>query len=246
MNIIPAIDLLGGNCVRLLRGDFSRSTVYSSAPAEVADRFSALDVTDLHIVDLDGARTGTQLNFEFVTGLAGRSAVDVQVGGGIRSADDVERWLGAGVARCVVGSAAVTNTPDVLGWLSEFGADRIVLALDVRIDASGTPIVATHGWTRTSGMSLWTCLDNFTDSGLRYLLCTDIARDGALAGPNLSLYADILNRYPAIELQASGGIRDVSDLAALDNAGIPSAITGRALLDGRISQQEITSFRQSA
>ena len=246
VNVIPAIDLMDGQCVRLLRGDFDQSTIYSSEPLQVAARFSAMAVTDLHIVDLDGARTGVQTNVGFVSELASRSPIDVQVGGGIRSIEDVSGWLDAGVARCVIGSAAVTRSDEVIEWIREIGAGRLVLALDVRIDAAGTPRLATHGWTRSSGISLWECLDRYADAGLQHVLCTDIDRDGALAGPNLELYAEILRRYPGIGLQASGGVRTAADLAALQALRVPAAVTGRALLDGRISQQEVASFRQSA
>ena len=246
MNVIPAIDLMDGQCVRLFRGDFARSTVYSDEPLRVAAAFSSMAVTDLHIVDLDGARTGEQANVGFVSALAARSPIDIQVGGGIRTAAAVGSWLDAGVARCVIGSAAVTDSPEVTAWLGEFGPERIVLALDVRIDESGTPITATHGWTQSSGISLWDCLDRYRNAGLQHLLCTDIDRDGALAGPNLGLYAEILRRYPGIGLQASGGVRNAADLCALQAHGVPAAITGRALLDGRISEQEVASFRQSA
>lgn len=246
MKIIPAIDLLGGNCVRLLKGDFDRKTVYSNEPQRVASQFASLDVTDLHVVDLDGARTGVQANRKFVSALARNTSIEIQLGGGIRSARDVERWLKAGVSRCVVGSAAVTDESEVMGWFERFGADRIVVALDVRIDDSGVPSLATHGWTKSSGRSLWECLDRYAGAGLEQVLCTDIDRDGALSGPNLDLYAEMLRRYPAIALQASGGVRNSQDLRALDELGVPAAITGRALLDGRITRQEVASFRQSA
>lgn len=244
MRIIPAIDLKDGKCVRLFKGDFSRSTEYSNDPAEVGRRFSALAVRDLHIVDLDGARTGEPVNQGIVAEIASSSGLEVQLGGGIRTRDDVSRWLDNGVTRCVIGSVAIREPATVQQWIDEFGTDAIVLALDVRLGADGVPMLTTHGWTQDAGTSLWECLAQY--DSLRHVLCTDVARDGALAGPNTELYAEILRRYPELQLQASGGVRDIADLSALRNAGLPAAITGRALLDGKITAMEVASFRQNA
>ena len=245
MNIIPAIDLRNGRCVRLLKGDFDQETEYSSNPVEIGRQFSALEVASLHIVDLDGALTGTQRNRHIVAELVRESGLQVQVGGGIRSRDDVADWLGKGVSRCVVGSLAVREPDVVAAWLDEFGADAIVIALDVRIEAAGRPVLTTQGWTEETDTSLWECLDDYEKSGVKHVLCTDVLRDGTLTGPNFDLYADILNRYPALQLQASGGVRDIDDLELLRELGVPAAITGKALLDGRITAKEIHSFRQS-
>ena len=246
MRIIPAIDLKDGVCVRLLQGDFEKTTEYSAAPAEIGQRFSALAVDDLHIVDLDGARTGTQQNHLIVTEIIAQTGLTVQLGGGIRERDDVVRWLAAGVTRCVVGSVAIKKSDTVQQWLGEFGADAIVLALDVKLNESGVPMLTTQGWTEDSDVSLWDCIDNYRDVGVRHVLCTDVARDGAMTGPNFNLYGDILARYPGLSLQASGGVRNIKDLYKLRDLGIPAAITGRALLDGKISATEVASFRQSA
>lgn len=244
MRIIPAIDLQEGKCVRLLKGDFAAVTEYSSDPAAVGRQFSALAVEDLHIVDLDGARTGRQGNRETVREIAASSGLSVQLGGGIRSREDVAGWLDAGVARCVVGSVAIREPQTVAAWIREFGTDAIVLALDVRLDADAEPILTTHGWTEDAGMSLWECLDAYPAAS--HVLCTDVSRDGAMAGPNFELYVEILNRYPALQLQASGGVRDIDDLELLRELGVPAAITGRALLDGRITALEVASFPRSA
>jgi len=245
MRIIPAIDLQGGKCVRLYKGDFARVTEYSDNPVAIAREFSKLQVRELHIVDLDGARTGSQENQELVGNLCANTGLSVQLGGGIRNVDTVTNWLQQGVARCVIGSLAVTEPVLVAEWMAAFGAGRIVIALDVSIDDSG-PIVATHGWTRSSGASLWDCIDALVDAGMQHLLCTDISRDGAMSGPNIELYADIVRRYPQLGLQASGGVRNAADLERLRDLGIPAAITGKALLDGRISAAEVATFLQSA
>lgn len=246
MRVIPAIDLKDGACVRLYQGDFAQTTEYSNDPTAVGRRFSALNVRDLHIVDLDGARTGSQANRAIVAEIARESGLDIQLGGGIRNREIVSAWLENGVSRCVIGSVAIKEPETVRPWLAEFGPDKIVLALDVKLEQSGEPMLTTHGWTEDAGMSLWECIDGYIDAGIQHLLCTDVARDGAMSGPNFELYADILGRYPGLELQASGGVRHAGDLRQLRELGVPAAITGRALLDGAISATEVASFRPNA
>lgn len=244
MKIIPAIDLHEGKCVRLYKGDFDRVTHYSDQPLDIARTYAAMNVDDLHIVDLDGARTGSQQNARVVGGLCAETPLSVQLGGGIRQGDQVRQWLDNGVARCVIGSVAVTEPERVATWFEVFGADRIVLALDVTVDEAG-PVLATHGWTRSSGLSLWELMDRYASIGAKHLLCTDIGRDGAMSGPNFELYAEIVRRYPDVRLQASGGVRNISDIEELREIGVPAAITGKALLDGKISTAEVNSFLQS-
>ncbi len=246
MNVIPAIDLRGGRCVRLYQGAFDKETEYSTDPAGVARRFAGLGVRNLHIVDLDGARGGKQQNQAIVKAIAAESPLAVQLGGGIRSRDTVAAWLDAGVARCVVGSMAVSEPDTVNDWLAEFGADRIVLALDVRIDAAGAPMLSTNGWEKTSSLSLWDCVERYLSKGLQHVLCTDVSRDGAMSGPNTELYARFVQRFGDVQLQASGGVRGVDDLHALRNAGAAAAISGRALLDGKLSDVEVRSFQRDA
>lgn len=246
MKIIPAIDLRDGKCVRLFKGDFDRQTEYSDDPLGMALRFAELAVETLHVVDLDGARSGTQQNQAIVEAIAGRAPIRVQLGGGLRSREALSRWFDAGVSRCVIGSLAVSSPDEVAEWLSAFGSDRLVLALDVRIDEDGTPMLATHGWTRSSATSLWDCIAFYLGHGLAHVLCTDVSRDGAMAGPNTALYRETLRRFPGLLLQASGGVRHVDDLRNLAAAGVPAAITGRALLDGAITPDEVASFPQNA
>ena len=246
MKIIPAIDLKDGKCVRLLKGDFDKTTEYSDDPVAMSRRFSKLEVQDLHVIDLDGARSGKQENRSIVQAIAADTGLDIQLGGGIRDRNAIADWFDNGVTRCIIGSMAITNVPEVTEWLREFGPERLVLALDVNLADNGTPMLTTHGWTRESDESLWACLDRYADSGVRHVLCTDVSRDGAMAGPNIQLYQETLRRYPELQLQASGGVRDVNDLQELRDGGIPAAITGRALLDGAITPQEVASFRRSA
>ena len=246
MRVIPAIDVQGGKCVRLYQGDFEKTTEYSDDPVAMAHAFADFASSELHVVDLDGARSGTQVNRDIVARIAAETSMAVQVGGGIRDVDAITAWLDAGIDRCVIGSLAITEPDAVKSWLVRFGGARIVLALDVNIDADGTPLITTHGWTATSTISVFDCIDDYLEPGLQHVLCTDVSRDGAMAGPNVDLYTRILARFPALNLQASGGVRDITDLEVLRANGLPAAITGRALLDGKISPAEMRSFLQNA
>ena len=246
MKVIPAIDLRRGQCVRLLQGDFDRQTNYSKDPVALADNYKTTGFSDLHIVDLDGARSGQQANQDIIRRIVSSSDLAVQIGGGIRTAEQLETWLDAGVARVVIGSLAVIRPRLVSGWIDTYGTDKIVLALDVTLDEAGTPQLATHGWTRSGNMTLWQCIDTYLHVGLQHVLCTDISRDGAMTGPNTELYAKLLEKYPCIQLQASGGVRDIGDLKALNRIGVPAAISGRALLDGKINTEELTTFLLAA
>jgi phosphoribosylformimino-5-aminoimidazole carboxamide ribotide isomerase len=246
MQVIPAIDLQAGKCVRLFQGDFDQCTEYSDDPAAVAQKFQGMGFACLHIVDLDGARSGRQDNREIVAAIARESKLAIQLGGGVRDEKTILSWLDAGVTRIIIGSAAVTYPESVRDWCRQFGADRIVLALDVRLEDGEIPRLTTHGWTRTTDITLWQCVDNFQAVGLRHVLCTDVSRDGAMSGPNAGLYAEFVGRYPTIQLQASGGVRHIGDLTRLRSIGADSAITGRALLEGQITEQEVRAFLHDA
>jgi phosphoribosylformimino-5-aminoimidazole carboxamide ribotide isomerase len=245
MRVIPAIDLKDGKCVRLFQGDFNRCTEYDDDPPALAAKYQEMGFTELHIVDLDGAQSGQQLNRATIAAIAAQSQLTIQLGGGIRDAGTIAAWLDAGVSRCVIGSCAVTEPTLVREWLSEFGPERIMLALDVRFTGK-SPRLATHGWTTDNELTLWQCLEDYQSFGLQQVLCTDVSRDGAMSGPNLDLYVDVIDRFPAITLQASGGVRNMADLDQLQEIGAHAAITGRALLDGRITETEIRSFLHAA
>ena len=246
MRLIPAIDVKAGRCVRLLYGDFERETSYAAQPQVLLEKYRALGADWLHLVDLDAARDGSAANRTLIGALAGADALKLQVGGGLRDEDAVSRMFDSGAARVVVGSAACTQVPRVRGWLKRFGAERMTLAFDVRLDDSGTPCLATHGWQRQSALSLWEALGHFAGSGLKHVLCTDIGRDGAMSGPNLALYREAVRRHPRIEWQASGGIRDARDLASLRDTGCAAAISGKALLENRIPVEELQTFLPNA
>ncbi len=248
MRLIPAIDLQDGQCVRLLRGDFDAATHYAANPLELLARYRDAGADWLHVVDLDGARTGSRANREIITHLAGEGSINLQVGGGLRDAAAIEQAFDCGIARAVVGSAAVTHVEEVRRWLGEFGAERIVLAFDVRLGGGfdAVPRVAIHGWREQSQLSLWKAIDKFSSDGLKHVLCTDVSRDGALTGPNVALYAEAVQRFPEIEWQASGGIRDGRDLQALAETGAAAAISGKALLEDLIPPAELAPFLPNA
>jgi phosphoribosylformimino-5-aminoimidazole carboxamide ribotide isomerase len=229
----------------LFQGDFERETRYDAAPVELAVQYRELGAQWLHIVDLDGAKRGEPVNLELIERMRAASGVDVQMGGGIRTHASLERALTV-ATRVVIGSLAVTDPEQVGTWIEELGGDRVTLALDVRLDADGTPLVATHGWTRASTLTLAAAIERFVPVGLRHVLCTDIDRDGALTGPNAALYRDCVTRWPAIAFQASGGVRDVRDLEALAAVGVAAAVSGKALLEGRLSSEEIRPFLPGA
>jgi phosphoribosylformimino-5-aminoimidazole carboxamide ribotide isomerase len=246
MLLIPAIDLLAGRCVRLHQGNFDADIRYVTQAPEQLRRYEAFGVSWLHVVDLDGARDGVPANGPLIGSLARQGTVRLQVGGGVRSAAIIEALLAAGVARVVIGSAAVQRPVEVLGWLQRFGAEAICLAFDVRIDENGEPRVYAQGWRQNCGLSLWDAISVFPGNMLRHVLCTDIARDGALTGPNLALYRDAVSHFPKLAWQASGGVRDATDLAALARLGVAAAVTGRALREERIAIEELRQFLPNA
>lgn len=242
MRLIPAIDLRGGRCVRLLRGDFDAETRYDYEPHELLARYRALGATWLHVVDLDGARAGRVVNRDIIVALASQKAVNLQVGGGLRQLAVIDDLLRHGVDRLVIGSAAIEQVEEVRAWFARFGAERLCLALDVRLDPSGTPLVQTRGWTQETRKTLWEVVEAYGDCGLTHVLCTDVERDGALEGPNIDLYAEALRRYPMIAWQASGGIRDARDLAELARIGVAAAISGKALLEQRMTDADLRPY----
>jgi phosphoribosylformimino-5-aminoimidazole carboxamide ribotide isomerase len=247
LRLIPAIDLRGGKCVRLYQGRFDAETVYDDEPTRVLARYRELGARYVHVVDLDGARDGSQGNRAAIERLARLDPrVRIQVGGGIRSRDVAASLFDLGVARVVVGSRAVTAPAEVQGWMAEFGAERVVLAFDVRLDAQGTPRLTTHGWESQTEASLWDTVEAYLPHGARHVLCTDVARDGALSGPNLALYEAASRRFPAIEWQASGGVASGADLRALGATGAAAVISGRALLEERIPVEELQPFLPGA
>ena len=236
--IIPAIDLIDGCVVRLHQGDYGARRDYGEDPLARLQRYQASGAQLLHIVDLTGAKDPKARQIPLLRELLGNLSIPVQTGGGIRSADDVRSLLDAGAARVVVGSAAVKRTDEVAGWMKTFGADKLVLALDVRINKAGNAEVAVSGWQENSGVLMDDLIRAFEPAGLRYVLPTDISKDGTLAGPNTALYAKLAQTFPNIDFQASGGIGSLDDIRAVSHTGAAGVIVGRALLEGKFTLEE--------
>lgn len=237
MIIYPAIDLSGGECVRLYRGDFGSKTVYSHRPLQMARAFERGGAEWIHVVDLDGAREGVASQTEIISEIARETALSLQVGGGIRDARQVEKLLNRGIDRVVVGSRAVEAPAETRRWLAEFGPERVALAFDVRVKDAG-PVPAIRGWQTESDASLWDVLGEYQGSGLRYVLCTDIDRDGTLDGPNTELYRELRWRFLGMEVLASGGVSGLDDLRALKRVRVDGVVVGKALYEERFTLSE--------
>ncbi len=246
MQLIPAIDLLDGRCVRLRHGDFEQVTFYDVDPAELARAYHQDGAEWLHVVDLAASRDGESADTRHLFELLDKAPQQVQTGGGVRSAADVEARLNAGAARVVVGSICALEPERFVSWLERFGPDRLVAALDVRLDRSGIPWPHAHGWTQSADRDLYDLLDELSRRGLRHLLCTDIGRDGDMSGPNGLLYQLLVARYPRIQLQASGGIGSLEDLIMARASGAAGAITGKALLEGVFTVEQAILYLEAA
>ncbi|MBO9828118.1 1-(5-phosphoribosyl)-5-[(5-phosphoribosylamino)methylideneamino]imidazole-4-carboxamide isomerase [Xanthomonas sp. A2111] len=236
--VYPALDIRDGRVVRLAQGDYARETHYGDDPLRRAQAFAEAGAQWMHLVDLDAARAGGYTLAPLLQRIRSETGLQVQTGGGVRSRADVQRLLEAGASRVVIGSLAVRDRESVLEWLAEFGPERITVALDSRQDAHGVWRLPVHGWTETSSLSLDALAAEYATAGLVHLLCTDIARDGMLSGPNLALYAHLRQLAPTLAVQASGGIRDAADVRGAREAGCAGAVLGKALLEGRLRLDE--------
>lgn len=236
MEILPSIDLCGGAVVRLAQGDFQRQTHYDVDPQRLAAQYRAAGARWLHVVDLDGARSGELRNLSIVAALV-RSGLSIQVGGGVRSESDLHTLFDAGASRVVLGSVAVRDPELVERWLQTFGPERLCLALDTRF-VDGAWTLPSAGWLRSEPARLDELAPCYAAAGAMHLLSTDIDRDGMLAGPSIELYRWLRELVPAMRIQASGGVRDRSDVVALGAIGINAVILGRSLLEGRVELAE--------
>jgi phosphoribosylformimino-5-aminoimidazole carboxamide ribotide isomerase len=236
--VYPALDIRNGQVVRLLQGDYDRETRYGDDPLARAQRFAEVGAQWMHLVDLDAAKAGGYTLAPLLGQIANQTGLQVQTGGGVRSRDDVACILDAGAARVVIGSLAVRESAAVIGWLNEFGAERITIALDTRRDEAGVWRLPVHGWTETADTTLDELAVRYAEAGLRHLLCTDIARDGMLSGPNMELYAHLRGLVPQLQVQVSGGARDVGDVVAAKAADCAGIVLGKALLEGRLELTE--------
>lgn len=234
IEIIPAIDIIGGHCVRLSEGDYSRKTTYSDSPAEIARQYEAMGFKRLHVVDLDGAKSKHIVNGDTLKRITSETRLTVDFGGGIKSGGDVREAFGSGASMITLGSVAVTDKQFTDKILGEYGADRIILGADVR---NGK--ISVNGWTEDSGIDLMDFLKEYTERGVKNVLCTDISKDGMLSGPAIELYTKIMDKFPGINLIASGGISCADDILKLGKAGIPSVVVGKAFYEGRITESEL-------
>ena len=236
--IYPAIDVREGRVVRLRQGDYAQETRYASDPLALAKNYADAGAQWLHLVDLDAARAGGGTLQPLLERIVGETALKVQTGGGVRSANDVQGLLDAGATRVVVGTVAVRAPEEVGSWLTRFGTEKMTIALDARQDGDGTWRLPVAGWTEASGRRLEDVLDAYAGSPLRHVLCTDIARDGMLSGPNLDLYRTLCGIAPDLALQASGGVRGIEDVIGAREVGCAGVVLGKALLEGRLDLAE--------
>ncbi|MDV7021505.1 1-(5-phosphoribosyl)-5-[(5-phosphoribosylamino)methylideneamino]imidazole-4-carboxamide isomerase [Atlantibacter subterranea] len=243
--IIPALDLIDGTVVRLHQGDYGQQRDYGNDPLPRLQAYQAEGAQVLHLVDLTGAKDPAKRQIPLLKTLLAGVSVPVQVGGGVRTEEDVAALLDAGATRVVVGSTAVKSPELVKGWFERFGAEHLVLALDVRIDENGAKQVAVSGWQENSGVTLEELVDVFLPVGLKHVLCTDISKDGTLKGSNVGLYQEVCARFPSVAFQASGGIGGITDIEALKGSGVKGVIVGRALLEGKFTVAEAVQCWQN-
>ena len=244
--IIPALDLIDGKVVRLYQGDYAQKTVYSDDPQSQFTIYNQQGADWLHLVDLDGAKDITKRQLDVIASLIANTPAKIQIGGGVRTEQDVKDLLDTGAQRVVIGSTAVKEPEMVAGWMKKYGAEHIVLALDINIDSDGNKIVAVSGWQEDSGQTIESLLEIYLAVGLKHVLCTDISKDGTLTGSNVDLYKEMAVAYPQVAWQASGGIGSLDDIAAVARSGASGMIVGRALLEGKFNVEEAIACWQNA
>ena len=241
MQLIPAIDLLNGQCVRLFQGDFNDITYYDKDPVSLAKYYESLGLSRLHLVDLDGTRDGISMIENIVEQIIDSTNLEVQMGGGLRSKSQIRKWLESSINYLVIGSYAIENIADFNLFLNDEDKRRFIIALDVRTDIS-PPEVMIKGWKESSGMDLWSLIKEFIDFGFNDFLITDIQKDGTLQGPNIELYERCMKLSPGSRFICSGGVSSIEDLIRLRDKSIHAAVAGKSLLENKISQKEIKQF----
>lgn len=237
MKIIPAIDIIEGKCVRLSQGDYNQKTIYNENPLEVAKSFEDAGLKYLHLVDLDGAKAGKIINWKVLEDISNQTNLQIDFGGGIKSNEDIALAFNSGAKKVTCGTIAVKSPAKVTEWLEEYGSDRLILGADVK-----HRMVAVSGWTEETTLHIEDLIHKYMSEGLNHVICTDIATDGMLSGPNLELYQDLIHTFPGIHLIASGGVSNVQDLHALKKAGLSGAILGKAIYEGRITLAELSKI----
>jgi phosphoribosylformimino-5-aminoimidazole carboxamide ribotide isomerase len=240
IELIPAIDIIGGQCVRLTKGDYDQKTVYRDSPAEVAKEFEQIGFKRLHVVDLDGAKSKHIVNSEVLRRVTTDTQLVVDFGGGIKTDEDIEKAFAAGASMVTIGSIAVTNPDLFMGWLEKYGAEHIILGADVRHGK-----ISINGWKEDSAEDLLPFLKKYVDAGVKNVLCTEISKDGTLTGPAIELYQSIMAAYPGLHLIASGGVSSIDDIKALEAAGIPAVVFGKAIYEGKINLNELWDWQNA-
>lgn len=237
IELIPAIDIIDGKCVRLSQGDYGSKKVYNENPVEVAKDFEAHGIRRLHIVDLDGAASHHIINYKILDQIAGHTSLIIDFGGGIKSDEDLVIAFENGAQMATIGSVAVKDPELFNSWLTRYGSEKIILGADVKDNR-----IAVNGWKEESPMELMPFLKSYTEKGVTKVLCTDISCDGMLEGPSIPLYKDIITEFPDLHLIASGGVSSLDDIRKLNEAGIPAVVFGKALYEGRISLKDLVCY----
>lgn len=237
MQIIPAIDIIDGKCVRLTQGDYTQQKIYNEHPLEVAKQFEDAGLQRLHLVDLDGARQKAVKNWKVLESIASKTSLVIDFGGGINAEKDVQIVFGSGAAFATVGSIAVKNEFEFVKWLMIFGAEKFLLGADVK-----DKMIAIHGWLETTDKTVFDFIGHYLDKGVKQIFCTDVSKDGKLEGPSIDLYKDILTQFPGLYFIASGGVAGIDDLHRLSGIGCSGAIVGKAIYENRISLKDLKLF----
>ena len=234
MEIIPAIDIIDGKCVRLTQGDYNQKKIYNEQPLEVAKQFEDAGLRRLHLVDLDGAKAGQVKNWKVLESIAGKTSLLIDFGGGIKKEDDVRIVFNSGAALATVGSIAVKNEEELLKWFKIFGSDKFLIGADVKNEK-----IAIGGWIETTDIWVYDFIEKYIQHGIKQLFCTDVSKDGKLEGPATELYKNITSKFPELHYIASGGVSGMQDLDALRLAGCKGVIIGKAIYEGRLRIRDL-------
>ena len=237
MRLIPAIDIIDGKCVRLTQGDYNQKKIYNEDPLEVAKEFEDAGIQYLHLVDLDGAKSGHVVNHTILGSITHKTNLKVDFGGGVKTSEDIQKVFDCGAEQVTCGSIAVKNREMVLEWVEKYGARRLILGADVRDKQ-----VAISGWTEKTGVSIFDLVHRYVTGGLSYVICTDIATDGMLTGPNFALYTELLETFPTINLIASGGVSSIDDVRKLKKLKVEGVIIGKAIYEGKVTLEQLSTL----
>ncbi|MBL0882684.1 MAG: 1-(5-phosphoribosyl)-5-[(5-phosphoribosylamino)methylideneamino]imidazole-4-carboxamide isomerase [Chitinophagaceae bacterium] len=241
MQIIPAIDIIEGKCVRLTQGDYAQKTIYNENPLEVALQFQDAGLERLHLVDLDGAKAGSVKNWKVLEELTSKTKMVIDFGGGIKKEEDLQIVFDSGAAYATIGSLAVKEASKFISWLQVYGASKFLLGADVKDEK-----IAVGGWLETTDINILDFIEEYTAAGISQLFCTDVSKDGKLEGPSIALYEKIITQFPDLHFIASGGVSSLADLVQLKEIGCKGAIVGKAIYENRISLEELSLMNQSS